>query len=559
MTLISALHIEGFRSIRNGQLRDLGDFTAFAGLNNSGKSNVLRALNAFFSGETDPGTPLQIDEDYFRADLPKKKAKRIRISLTFTLPESFKFRKGLDQVEALLGAREFNITKEWSRRALAPDYYLNDKGPLNLDDRHKVEQFLQLVNFRYVPNRVLPIEVIRGEHRALRDVLVRRLGTRAKGQEQAFSAIRDTSTSMIMALAERLRQVYPDATEVRLATPTSWNEMVFAFGYLLRQGDMELEDTLQGSGIQSLLMLETLYLIDRDYFQKFGWRQAAVWGIEEPESSLHSSLEAQIASFLRSVSTDPRSRLQILATTHSDLMLQYSDRAVLIALQDGSSRFDESDDPRMILDRSARTGVSRWVHPILHYPLDPLILVEGKCDRIFFEEALKQVRPRRAVRVRDIEQLEDQPTGGGVQNLLSYIKSNVGAIRARPSGSPVIVVLDWDAASKKPEFERRFNAGDPFEVRAWPDSYFNPSLGKTFRGVERYLSNRLIEAAEKEGSITLGRTKAQVCVVEKDEYAKLKQILCRIIERDGLRPSDLQYAEPFVREVLSAAGVAEET
>ena len=44
--------------------------------------------------------------------------------------------------------------------------------------------------------------------------------------------------------------------------------------------ESKIRDTEQGSGIQSLLMLETLYLIDRDYFQQFGWRQAAIWGVE---------------------------------------------------------------------------------------------------------------------------------------------------------------------------------------------------------------------------------------------------------------------------------------
>ena len=108
--------------------------------------------------------------------------------------------------------------------------------------------------------------------------------------------------------------------------------MVFAFGYLLDQQGTELEDFLQGSGIQSVLMLETLLLIDQDYFQKFGWRQASIWGIEEPESSLHSSLEVQIAAFLRSVSSNPRGRLQVLSTTHSDAMIQYADRPVYVSL-----------------------------------------------------------------------------------------------------------------------------------------------------------------------------------------------------------------------------------
>jgi hypothetical protein len=95
---------------------------------------------------------------------------------------------------------------------------------------------------------------------------------------------------MIETLVKRLTEASPDMGKIRLATRTSWTDMAFAFGYRLGQGDFELADAVQGSGIQSLLMLETLYLIDRDYFQKFGWRQAAVWAVEEPESSLHTSL-----------------------------------------------------------------------------------------------------------------------------------------------------------------------------------------------------------------------------------------------------------------------------
>jgi AAA15 family ATPase/GTPase len=45
--LISEIEIEGFRSIRSTILSGLNDFTTLAGLNNSGKSNALRALNSF--------------------------------------------------------------------------------------------------------------------------------------------------------------------------------------------------------------------------------------------------------------------------------------------------------------------------------------------------------------------------------------------------------------------------------------------------------------------------------------------------------------------------------
>ena len=75
MKLLTNIRIEGFRSIREADIELDADLTAFAGLNNSGKSNVLRALNAFFNDETDPGQPLNVDSDYFRPDRLRKKRK----------------------------------------------------------------------------------------------------------------------------------------------------------------------------------------------------------------------------------------------------------------------------------------------------------------------------------------------------------------------------------------------------------------------------------------------------------------------------------------------------
>jgi AAA15 family ATPase/GTPase len=50
MKLITEITVDHFRSIRAQKIGDLGHFTAIAGLNNSGKSNLLRALHAFFQG-----------------------------------------------------------------------------------------------------------------------------------------------------------------------------------------------------------------------------------------------------------------------------------------------------------------------------------------------------------------------------------------------------------------------------------------------------------------------------------------------------------------------------
>jgi len=76
MILIDGITIENFRSIKYSQesLSNLGNHTTFAGLNNSGKSNILRALNVFFNNYTDTNTPLVFEQDYYRYDIHKKLA-----------------------------------------------------------------------------------------------------------------------------------------------------------------------------------------------------------------------------------------------------------------------------------------------------------------------------------------------------------------------------------------------------------------------------------------------------------------------------------------------------
>ena len=547
MNLISRIEITGFRSIRSTEVTRMSDFTAFAGLNNSGKSNVLRALNAFFNGQTDLGEELNFDDDYYRPHLKKKKAKEISATVAFELPENFRFRKGLEPVEELLATRSFHIEKRWRRQTQLPSYFLNGIE-LDHDDRLKIDQFLQLINFRYIPNRVLPVDIIRDEHQALRNILVRRLGRRAGEHEAAFSAIRETSEAMIQTLVKRIREASPNVGPVSLATPTSWSDMAFTFGYRLGQGDFEMTDAVQGSGIQSLLMLETLYLIDRDYFQKFGWRQAVIWAVEEPESSLHTSLEARVASFLSSIAADPDSRLQVLCTTHSDLIIQHCGTAVLVGKDDMETVCELASSPQDALEQISRAGISRWVHPILHYLADPVVLVEGKYDAAFLEEAFRLSRSSRRPRITYLEQISDGGATGGVDHLQTYVRENARAIKARSRDKPVVVVLDWDAAKKVGKFSRSFDDNDPFAVLAWPESAFNPNLNNTFHGIERHFSDRMIGKAEEKGAIIF-RNNEGVCAVDPNKYGQVKNALYGVV-LEGLEEGDLAHAEEFIKEIV---------
>ena len=550
MKLITEVTVDHFRSIRGQSIGDLGHFTALAGLNNSGKSNLLRALNLFFQNQTDIGIPFDFIHDYFCHDLKMRKAKRVSITVKFDLPPTFKFRKKLEGVERLLG-RSFALKKLWTKHSHTPLYYLNDSiTQLDREQQGLVDQFLSLISFRYIPNRVLPLDIIRNEHKSLRDVLIRRLAKKARQQQSVFRAIEKTSANLIKALLYSIHNVCPDVGALRLATPSSWQDLVFAFGYKLKVKDIEIDDTAQGSGIQSLLMFETLSLIDRDYFQKFGWRQAAIWAVEEPESSLHSSLEARVSDYLGRLANDTNNRLQVFSTTHSDLILQHSDKAIFVTMHNGETKF-EIKDKASVLQEAAMCGISRWTHPILHYPLSPIVLVEGKYDWAFLDQALRLLAPQKTICVSYLERLQGGDATGGNKHLLQYVKMNANAIKTRSNFAPVVVLLDWDAARSVAEFKKPFSEGDPYKVFAWPDTAFNPDLGKSFRGIERHMSTRIIDAADSTVNLIAKKRDGTRTIPRDADYELLKKAAYKIVEM-GIKVSDLQYAKAFLEELLSS-------
>lgn len=545
MKIISEIRIDHFRSFKKDQISDLGDFTSFAGVNNSGKSNVLRAMHAFFTSNTDVDALLNVSDDYFKHDRRRQKRK-ISISLKFDLPKSFHFRKGLENIKTLLGGDSFLITKEWSLDNPMSLYYLNDsRTALGLDDKERVDKFLGLISFRYIPNRVLPLDIIRNEHKALRNVLIRRLASRG---DSIFSEIKDTSRILINSLSKNIHDACPDIGDIRLDTPTSWQDMIFAFGYKLAVGKAEIPDIAQGSGIQSFLMLHTLALIDRDYFQQFGWRQAAIWAIEEPESSLHTSLEAQVASYLADLSNSNDNRLQIFSTTHSDLILQYSNKTIFVALDEGESKFEETEKERA-LKKSAASGITRWIEPLLCFPLDPLLLVEGKFDHDFIQRALEIIAPDLKIHVEYLEKLEGAKMVGGVDEIYEYLKRKINLIKVRCKDAPIIVLLDWDVATKRrSDFQKLMNRDIPLHV-VYCDNTFNHNLGETFRGIERFMPDRIISEVETAYPDLFMQRRNGIKEVTKKDYERLKSIINQVV-LSGILKNDLTHIEPVLNEVI---------
>jgi hypothetical protein len=88
----------------------------------------------------------------------------------------------------------------------------------------------------------------------------------------------------------------------------------------------------------------------------------------------------------------------------------------------------------------------------------------------------------------------------------------------------------------------------------WPEDKANPDLGKSFRGIERFFSDRIIHEGEKRGA-SIGRTKKGTAIVEAAAYESVKKCLNDII-LEGLSQADIAQVQPFLQEVVERCGAS---
>lgn len=141
--MISLISIRNFRSIAAADISAQW-ITTLVGANDAGKSNLLRALNLFFNGETNPGEAFDFNRDFNQfAITPQRKAPQIEIRILFNLPEGYRREDIPAEVEwRKVWRREGEVKRMETRKfADGTDFALRSKIP-SLMDR---------IRFSYVP------------------------------------------------------------------------------------------------------------------------------------------------------------------------------------------------------------------------------------------------------------------------------------------------------------------------------------------------------------------------------------------------------------------------
>lgn len=537
MRLITNIEIEGFRSIVQSSLEHVDGFSCLVGTNNSGKSNILRALSLFMTDEPAPGLKLDFGQD-FHADPRKKKRKEIAITVHFELPDNFGFRKGMQHVKQELG-RRFTIRRVW--RAYPEDYTIEirKRAPRfrSLDER-VFWQFVGLIGFRYIQNRTIPSQVLEAEANNLRRIVMNRLRRKKASETDRLLKALDLAAADTIREANKLvTEDVPSIRRVILGLPEAHTLLgVGALGVETPAGAV-IDDDSCGAGSQAYMMFHLLKLIDTAYSTRFGWRQGVIWAVEEPESSLHDDLASRVAKMFSLWSEEERLKMQILTTTHSEIIASAADIGYLVHLEDGIRTTVERRGIPSLIEASVKARISGRIDPILAFPCDTVVLVEGPLDRWLLEEVSKKTNTARACKFVSLRDLDTQEGRGGVNSIVNYLKRWGRLISNRASDSPFMILFDHSVGDN--DFEKACECYGPdysHRVLRMDVTHGDTRVSDTLTGIERFYPRDLFMKARRENIATVGIDQNGVVSIDKSNMgAGVKRELAHMFLRGPTR------------------------
>ena len=302
MVTIKKIRIKNFRSIVD-ETFDFSNFNFFVGINDCGKSNVLKALNLFFNNETDFNTPFIFENDYSRlAKRGAKQAKEISIEIDLSIPDTFK---------------EHDI-KTWKKT-----WRLNG---LNSDNRKdlfssgsKGQTLLSRIEYLYIP------AVKSNEY--FKHLLSQVYSSMTKTADGALKELNEKYSEQLQALTKGLSHQLRETLglDSALEMPRDLNVLFQDLSFSTTDEYVSAIDLKQrGDGVKARHIPSILRYIQKNTEKnklKNSISHSYIWGFEEPENGVEFLSCYDMANELYSYSKD----CQIFITTHSPAFYSIKD------------------------------------------------------------------------------------------------------------------------------------------------------------------------------------------------------------------------------------------
>ncbi|MBU1236282.1 MAG: ATP-binding protein [Gammaproteobacteria bacterium] len=409
---VARVRVVNFRSLADADV-NLASYTALVGLNDSGKSNLLRALNLFFNGQTDLGQHLVFEKDFSQqAKIISKKAKEIQIEVEFSPPSNYADR------DPIIWRKTYRSDAETPR---TDEVYRKDGGEFAKGSR--VEYWVRHLAFEYVP-------AIRGKH--FFAILKRRLYTTLA--ETVAPKLTSASASFLSDLRKEVKKIESESQRLlqlktEFSLPGDLGELFEVLDFDAADSHAKTALQYRGDGIQGRhipLILKFLADQRKSTSAKGKPSSETIWGFEEPENNLELAKQIEVAEEFN----DYSGSIQILVSTHSPAFYGVAKQAdgIRVAVRNaGRTEFQETLSPGSI---DEHLGLMPFVQPYLERAVSerqalvdelkalkadslvsnrPALYVEGSSDRTVLAAVLGKLYPE-----YQFEILAKEGLGGGV-------------------------------------------------------------------------------------------------------------------------------------------------
>ena len=309
MQLIDEIEIAYFRSFYKFKLRNLTDLNIIFGKNDSGKSNVVRALNLFFSGTPELAQPMDFPVDFCEqrqdeAEASEGVRKFLYVKITFNTPPSFQRSLG----------KSFYVKRQWTV-SRGQDYHEEMSNNISSNKSHIATRLLNKISFIYIP----AIKDIR-----IFEMLLSRIHETVALAPPFQNAVEDFSNKLHDLTRDMFNSLPKEvATSTKIGTPTRLSQLFETLDFeTIASGEKNPKSLTRqrGDGIKVRHIPELLsFISERD---KFDFH---IWGFEEPENSL--DFAAAQSEALRLLALARSDRVQVFMTTHSPSFYLLEDSA----------------------------------------------------------------------------------------------------------------------------------------------------------------------------------------------------------------------------------------
>jgi putative ATP-dependent endonuclease of OLD family len=488
---IQHLHIKNFRSLRDVELRDLENLNIFIGKNSSGKSNLLEALDLFFSDfSLVGGNTAGLNQYYW---FNKKTKDPIEFEIIFELseeevvkifpPEILKEIKRFSSTRAKLGnlivrRRIVGVAGAWETTVLECS-----GASLVKDNKSKTpDEILRPLIEAYANKEKAALLKIRSITPDELNQILSRITELIKGQFRLITQIRDVKNpiahrvtlvdSELQNALWRLDQSIQSEEEdkfmdiERSFTHITDKRLDPAQGqaYIKRQG-RRFPLHLEGGGIQASIQL--VYIIKNEI------GRCSIFGIEEPESHSHSDLQRKLFVELKSLSEN----CQLLINTHSPTFTDRVDlkKVWISKFVNGETIFERASELKEITEE-----LNIKPSDVLFFA-DRILFVEGKSEEIVIPIFAQKLD----ICLEDVAIISVEGKSKARLNLKTWIKITRGML-------PMFLLLDKDAETEIEQLEAE-KLIKPGKYHVWQEgsieSYYPlPLLKKTLNELNQLYS-----------------------------------------------------------------------